>query len=129
MFSCDRWLARLAKLAGGVAVIKVGGAKMKISTNCAAAIGVGDQFGVLKVVGWKNADHQVCYDEAAGASEQDVATASSHNGESDDSISSVAIAGIVVGIIASVILAIAAGIAIKKVKANKADAWPTAQTQ
>ena len=51
----------------------VGGAKIKLNTNCRVPIGWGDKFGPLQVVGFSNTGGDTCYSSAveAAASQAD----------------------------------------------------------
>jgi len=111
-------------------VMKVGNAKMKIATNCAAHIGIGDQFGPIVVTAWTNFKHDSCATRSAFASEQDSNTALSAgagSGNSSEGMSSVAIVGIVVGVIAGVVI-VAAAIIVRRKKAANGN-WATASSQ
>eukprot|EP00035_Acanthoeca_spectabilis_P005716 m.116636 g.116636 ORF g.116636 m.116636 type:complete len:2018 (+) comp13151_c1_seq2:283-6336(+) len=83
--------------------INVNGRKVKFKTNCAAPIGVGDQFGALVVVGFENSDGSVC---RATASQASADSSSSTNTATSDStgpnFSGTEIAAIIVGCVAAV---------------------------
>ena len=110
-------------------VMKVGNAKMKIATNCAAHIGIGDQFGPVVVTAWTNFKKDSCAIRSAFASAQDSNTALSAagSGNASEGMSSVAIVGIVVGVLAGVVI-VAAAIIIRRRKAANGN-WATASSQ
>jgi uncharacterized surface protein with fasciclin (FAS1) repeats len=110
-------------------VMKVGNAKMKIATNCAAHIGIGDQFGPVVVTAWTNFKKDSCAIRSAFASAQDSNTALSTagSGNASEGMSSVAIVGIVVGVLAGVVI-VAAAVIIRRRKAANGN-WATASSQ
>jgi uncharacterized surface protein with fasciclin (FAS1) repeats len=111
---------------GNALVLKIGNAKMKIATNCAAHIGVGDQFGVLVVTGWQNLKGQQCYqDPYASGNEQQIGASSSTSSSQSEGLSNVAVASIIVGTLAGAILVVAA--VVMKRKASD-QGWTTQGT-
>ena len=115
------------KLANAL-TFKVGNAKIKIATNCAAHIGIGDQFGPVIVTAWRNFKGHECSDHGSSASEQDSNTAlSAGSGSSSEGMSSVTIVGVGVGVVAAVVI-VAAAIIVRRKKAANGN-WATASSQ
>jgi len=104
----------------GSVTMHVGGAKLKIQTNCGSHIGIGDQFGPVVVTGFSNTRGESCKKMSlrSSASSKEDDTDGSNN-----SISPIAIVGIVIGVVATIVLIVGAVLIRKRSKSQ----WSTTQ--
>lgn len=89
--------------------IKLNGKSVRLNTNCAAPIGLGDRFGALTVVGYENSYGESCISpqqRVAEASAQD--GAASTDGSVSGGFSGTEIGAVVLGCAAAVVLVVGA---------------------